>query len=131
LSNSRFDFDRRDIRPTYLVPQKLTTREDVRAMGCSDQTIALLFPNPSSNAILRQPEEWFWIDRGWFKRFPDASLNEIYQIAGGCFADLKLEEQAALLEIEIVDISADPAPGRGSWRSEEGPVTLPPSFIQF
>jgi hypothetical protein len=120
LKTSRFNFDRRDIRPTYAVKQRLTTRDDVRAMGCSDQTLALLFPIASSTFILRQPEEWFWTDRGWFKRFPEASLNEIYQIAGGCFADLRLEEQAALLEISIADIVAEAAPGRGSWRSEDG-----------
>jgi len=120
LGNSRFDFGRRDIGPTYEVPQGPTTRDDVRAMGCSDETIALLFPTSSNNFVVRQPEEWFWIDRSWFKGFPKASLDEIYQIAGGCFADLTLEEQAALLEIKIIDIVAEAAPGRGCWRGKGG-----------
>jgi hypothetical protein len=120
LGNSRFDFDRCDIRPTYVAPQRTTTRDDVRAMGCSDQTLALLFPASSNNFVLRQPEEWFWIDRSWFKGFPKASLDEIYQIAGGCFADLTLEEQASLLEIKIIDIVAEAAPGSGSWRAKDG-----------
>jgi hypothetical protein len=120
LGNSRFDFDRRDIRPKYVAPQRTTTRDDVRAMGCSEQTLALLFPTSSNNFVLRQPEEWFWIDRSWFKGFPKASLDEIYQLAGGCFADLTLEEQAALLEIKIIDIVAEAAPGRGSWRAKDG-----------
>ncbi len=105
----------RDVAPSYL-PRRKWDRDSVKSLGCSTETISFLFPNPKTDGLIKAPEDWFWTDRKWFKGTSRHVLDDMYSIAGGCFSELPLVEQTALLGIPMVSISGRRAPGeKGKW----------------
>ncbi len=96
----------RDVAPSYL-SRREWNRDSIRQLGCSEEVVLYLFPNPKTDGILNQPEDWFWTDRKWFKRATRAVQDEMYSVAGGCFSELTLVEQTALLEIPLVSVPGE------------------------
>jgi hypothetical protein len=115
----------RDTGPTYELRPKPPSRDDLRTLGCREETISYLFPNPKTSAILRNPADWFFIDRAWWKATAGV-LDDIYHVAGGCFGELTLEEQTALLGLELTTIQGTRSKlGRGRWMLLSGaPATI-------
>lgn len=110
----------RDLTPSYL-QRRRWNRDLVKALGCSDDTISYLFPNPKTDGILKEPEDWFWTDRKWFSGAPRWVQDEMYSVAGGCFSELPLLEQTTFLDIPIISISGLRAStGKGKWLGRFG-----------
>jgi len=116
----------RAIGATYELRPKTPSRDDLRALGCHEETISYLFPNPKTNAILQNPADWFFIDRGWWKTASSGVRDDIYRIGGGSFDALSWEDQAALLGLELTRIDGTGSKhGPGKWRSlNRTPVTV-------
>ncbi len=106
----------RSLRPTYEVPDLAPTRTLMREIGFDEDDLAELFVNPKAESILVDPKAWFWTDRKWWKHTRPETVDKMYQLAGGCFAELSLSEQAAMLGLEIEQIEGRPSKaGRGMW----------------
>ncbi|WP_157934791.1 hypothetical protein [Microvirga ossetica] len=97
------------------------TRAEMRALGCTEATIAYLFVNPKTESILRHPEDWFWIDKKWWKTASKEVVRNLHEICGGCFGDLSLEDQCALLDIPLTTIPGRKLPdGKCVWQLPSG-----------
>lgn len=106
--------------PSYGTPRTGTTADDLRRLGCSEALVAYLAPAPAHSA-LKEPREWFWTDRKWFKGASREITDEIARFAGGFFCELPLEEQGAMLGIRIVRApGVRSKSGRGLWQSPAG-----------
>lgn len=113
--------DLRSPLPTHEIPNLAPTRALMRELGFDEDDIAELFVNPANESILVDPKAWFWTDRKWWKHTRPATVEKMYQIAGGCFAELSLTEQAAMLGVEITQIEGRPSKaGRGMWLLPDG-----------
>ncbi|WP_069052336.1 hypothetical protein [Bosea sp. RAC05] len=111
----------RSVEPSYTREPLAPTRADLRNLGCSEETIEHLFPNPKTEGVFLDPSEWFWKDRAWFKHTPPDVMADIARISGGFFSDLSLTDQAQLLGVEIRTIPGERVRGeRGKWRSAAG-----------
>ncbi|MET4481608.1 hypothetical protein [Bradyrhizobium sp. F1.13.3] len=120
----RLDIDFRDLRPQYDIEIAATTRHDLKKAGCREETIAKMFPHRSVITALVPPESWFWTDRSWFVGWPKQVVDDIYGIAGGCFADMSVEDQTHLLGVEIVQLRGKRSDRHGLWLSGGDPVTV-------
>ncbi|BCB22354.1 hypothetical protein [Bosea sp. ANAM02] len=115
--------DLRSTLPTHEIPNLAPTRALMREIGFDEDDLAELFVNPKTETILVDPKAWFWTDRKWWKHTRPETIDKMYRVAGGCFAELSLSEQAAMLGLEIEEIAGRPSrAGRGMWVLPGGPV---------
>lgn len=115
----------KSLEPSYRLPKAIKTREDLEKLGCSPELIKNVCLGKSDEFHpLWPPEEWFWADRRRFGH-GGAWVDELYQIAGGCFADLSLIDQCELLGLKIEEIRLPKSPaGRGEWMKRGDAVSL-------
>lgn len=118
--------DFQSLVPSYERNSIIRSRDDLRTLGCSPKLIEnVCLGGPDDFQPLWPPEEWFWADRRRFGVGEDW-VDEIYQIAGGCFAELPFKQQCELLGLPIQQIAIPKAAtGRGKWLTKEGKAVGP------
>lgn len=121
----RLRIDFRSLKPTYEVRQKRGANErDLVSAGFTECEAARALWNEYGKYKMRYtlvpPEEWFWVDRGWWKQKSGESwLEKQYSISGGAFSDMAVAEQASLFGVELVEMSGDKSRGN-LWKSKSG-----------
>lgn len=118
--------DFKSLTPSYEKTTAIQCRDDLRALGCSADLIDnVCLGGPDDFHPLWAPEEWFWADRRRFGHGGDW-VEELYRIAGGCFAELPVKQQCEMLGLPMMEVSLRKAPsGRGKWLTRGGKVVGP------
>lgn len=118
--------DFKSLVPSYERNAIIRNRHDLQSLGCSADLIEnVCLGGPDDFHPLWPPEEWFWADRRRFGHGGDW-VEELYRIAGGCFAELPFHQQCDLLGLSIQRLEIPKAPtGRGKWLTKAGEAVGP------
>ncbi len=117
--------DFRDLRPSWQIESSFKDRDDLRKLGCSEQLIAWLNPNPDVWMLMVEPEDWFWRDRNWYGDANEPTIAELHRISGGTFCAMPLRDQCDFLGIPLITITGQKAKGhRGKWIGNECPLCV-------
>jgi hypothetical protein len=113
--------DFKSLTPSYERHAIIRSRADLRSLGCSADLIEnVCLGGPDDFQPLWPPEEWFWADRRRFGHGADW-VEELYQIAGGCFAELPFRQQCELLDLSIRQVAIPRAANeRSKWLTKAG-----------
>lgn len=124
--------DFKSLLPSYERNTVICDRAGLRALGCSEDLIEnICVPGCQDFQLYARPEDWFWTDRRAFGH-GGPWVDELYNIAGGCFADLPIQTQCSLLGLDVQELPLRRAHGtRGKWLNKAGdPVPVEEAALE-